>query len=70
MDTNILQHVRAVIKETRKNKNITQWELARMIGTKQSSISRFENGTYFPNLVFLHKIANSLNIKIIIDIEN
>ncbi|MCP6727311.1 MAG: helix-turn-helix transcriptional regulator [Patescibacteria group bacterium] len=64
-----LTGLRRSIKETRKNKKISQYKLAEMIGTKQSSISRFENGTYFPNLVFLSKIANSLDSEVVIDFK-
>lgn len=70
MNIKTLTVLRDNIKETRKRKQITQRQLAKMIGSKQSSISRFENSTYFPSLFFLNKIANSLNSEITISIKD
>lgn len=70
MNKKLLVDLRNTIKETRKHKQITQSQLAKMIGTKQPSISRFENGTYFPNLVFLNKIANSLGSEVVINFKS
>ena len=44
----------------RKEKNLTQKDLAKIIGTRQSNISRFERGNYNPSLEFLNKIANAM----------
>ena len=44
----------------RKEKNLTQKDLAELIGTKQSNISRFESGNYNPSLEFLNKIAQAV----------
>jgi transcriptional regulator with XRE-family HTH domain len=41
-------------------KNITQKELAELIGTKQSNISRFESGNYNPTIEFLNKMAHAV----------
>jgi len=41
----------------RKEKNLTQRDLAELIGTKQSNISRLESGNYNPSLDFLNRIA-------------
>jgi len=41
----------------RKEKNLTQKDLAELIGTKQSNISRLESGNYNPTIEFLNKIA-------------
>ena len=52
-----------IIEETimaRKERNLTQKDLAKLIGTKQSNISRFESGNYNPTLDFLNKIANAV----------
>lgn len=49
--------------------NITQKELAELIGTKQTNISRIENGKSLPSLVILNKIAQALNKKLKITIE-
>lgn len=50
--------------ETRIKRGLTQKELARKIGTKQSAISRFESGTTNPTYDFLEKIASAVGAKI------
>ena len=47
--------------EARKKNGITQTQLARKIGTKQSVISRLEIGRANPTLGFLKKLAHALN---------
>lgn len=44
----------------RTQQGITQEELARRAGTKQSNISRFESGNYNPSLEFMQKLAQGL----------
>jgi DNA-binding XRE family transcriptional regulator len=44
----------------RQEKNLTQKELAELIGTKQSNISRLESGNYNPTIDFLNKIARAV----------
>jgi DNA-binding XRE family transcriptional regulator len=48
----------------RKEKNLTQKDLAELIGTKQSNISRLESGNYNPSLEFLNKIAQAVGKKL------
>ena len=48
------------IIEARKEKNMTQEELAKRIGTQKSNISRLESGNYNPSLDFLIKVAKGL----------
>jgi len=48
------------IIETRKEKNMTQADLAKKIGTQKSNISRLESGSYNPSLDFLIKVAQGL----------
>jgi DNA-binding XRE family transcriptional regulator len=47
--------------EIRIKKNVTQKELAQLLGTKQSAISRIENGTYMPSLKLIKRIAEILD---------
>ena len=60
--------IRDIIR-VRKEKNLTQKELAEMVGTKQSNISRLESGSYNPSLELLKRIAiamgKHLEIKIV-----
>lgn len=51
--------VREVIK-ARNEKKITQQQLASLVGTKQSNISRLENGQYNPSIEFLKKVAKAM----------
>lgn len=48
------------IIKARKEQNITQAELAKMVGTQKSNISRLESGNYNPTLDFLTKISEAL----------
>ena len=57
------QVIREFIK-ARLEKNITQKQLADLVGTQQSNISRLESGNYNPSLDFLHKVAKALDKRI------
>ena len=57
-----------IIIEKRIKQGFTQSELARRVGTKQSSISRFESGAYNPTISFLRKVANALDVKLKISV--
>ncbi|MCA9508579.1 MAG: helix-turn-helix domain-containing protein [Myxococcales bacterium] len=48
------------VKQLREQQNLTQTELAEIIGTKQPSIARLENGHYWPRIDVLEKIALAL----------
>ncbi|OGL89100.1 transcriptional regulator [Candidatus Uhrbacteria bacterium RIFCSPLOWO2_02_FULL_51_9] len=49
------------IIEKRLKKGMTQAQLARKIGTKQSAIARLESGNYNPSFAFLGKVAKALD---------
>jgi len=55
--------IELIIKK-RIEKGLTQKELARRIGTKQSAISRLESGKYNPSLAFLKKVAKALGAEL------
>lgn len=55
--------IRAVIS-ARKERKLTQAELAKMIGTKQSVISRLEIGQANPSVAVLKRIAVALKSKL------
>lgn len=59
-----LYKIQKEIIKLRIEQGISQKELAERIGTKQSAISRLENGTYNPSIVFLNKIALALGKEI------
>jgi DNA-binding XRE family transcriptional regulator len=52
------------VTRLRMVKGLTQAHLAEMVGTRQPSIARLENGTNAPSLSFLSKIAKVLGAKI------
>lgn len=53
----------AMIK-ARREKGITQVELAKKMGTKQSVISRMEIGNANPSVAFLKKLAGALHTRL------
>lgn len=57
------QVIREFIK-ARLEKNLTQKQLADLVGTQQSNISRLESGNYNPSLDFLDKVAKALDKRI------
>ena len=45
----------------RNEKGLNQKQLAELIGTKQSAISRLESGNYNPSVQLLSKLAQAFN---------
>jgi predicted transcriptional regulator len=60
--------IEQIIKE-RSLQSITQKELAKRTGIRQSNISRLENGNYNPSIEFLQKVAAGLGKKIYIELR-
>ncbi len=52
------------LKKARKDKKVTQKELARVLGVAQSAIANYENNTRFPGLDTLREISDFLNISL------
>jgi DNA-binding XRE family transcriptional regulator len=52
------------IARLRIQRGLTQTQLAEMVGTRQPSIARLENGTSVPSLSFLDRLATALDAKI------
>lgn len=52
------------LKNVRKNKNLTQKELAAKLNLDQSTISKYEKNIILPNIVILKKIAQILDCSI------
>ena len=52
------------IKELRKNRGLTQEQLAELISIETSSLSGIESGRHFPSLPTLEKISIHLNVEI------
>jgi len=53
-----------MIIRKRIERGLSQKQLAKKIGTKQSAISRLESGTYNPTLSFLEKVVEALDTKL------
>lgn len=56
--------IATAIINSRLKKGLTQFQLAEIVGTKQSAISRLESGNYNPSINFLEKVAKALNLKL------
>ncbi len=55
--------------EARVNKGLTQEQLAKKVGTKQSAIARLESGTINPTIAFLQKVAEAVESELIIQVK-
>lgn len=55
-----MYEIKKEIIRLRIEKGLSQKELATLMGTKQSAISRLENGSYNPSVEFLNRIAHTL----------
>ena len=60
--------IKMIIRK-RIEKGLTQKELARKIGTRQSAVSRLESGTYNPTISFLEKVAEALDARLRISLS-
>jgi transcriptional regulator with XRE-family HTH domain len=56
------------IARLRIMRGLTQKQLAKMVGTKQSSISRLESGRTEPRLSFLRRVVRALRGRLVIRI--
>jgi len=52
------------IAENRKEKNLTQKELAEKLGVSDKTVSRWENGNYMPDLALLQPLSEELGISL------
>lgn len=57
------------ILDARAKKHMTQEQLAKKIGTKQSAIARIESGNANPSIGFLQKLAEALGKKLVIQFK-
>lgn len=53
-----------LISKIRKEKNLTQRELADILGVSHKTISKWECGSGFPDISMIKKIAEELNISV------
>ncbi len=57
------------VVKLRKENNLTQNEMSKIVGIPQSNISRFESGKIDPSLSFIQKIVNKLGYQIHVTFE-
>lgn len=50
--------------EIRKKENVSQSELAKMVGTKQQAISRLEKNEHSPSLKLFYSMVNALGYEL------
>lgn len=62
-------HLISQLIEARIKKGLTQEELAKKIGTRQSAIARLESGSVNPTVNFLEKFAEAIGSKLIIQVR-
>ena len=55
------------LKRFRKRKNLTQKQLAELVGIDQGDISKLENGLRNPTIQLLKRIADSMNMTLKIE---
>ena len=63
----ILQEVRQLLIDVRKELGISQKELSEKTNIPQASISKFENGHNVPSLQILQRLADGLGKRLIVD---
>lgn len=59
-----LKKTGALIAQLRRQKNLTQKELAAQLGVTDKAISRWETGKGFPDVSILDRLANTLGVTI------
>jgi len=50
--------------DARESKNLTQLELAKLVGTSQANISKLENCELNPSIAFLKRFAEACDMKL------
>ena len=60
--------IRQIIKQ-RIHLKMSQKDLAKRLGTKQSAVSRLESGTYNPTLSFLKRLGKALESDLVISFK-
>ena len=58
------RRIGAMLAGIRKNRGLTQEDLARLSGLDRANIAKIENGRYSVGLDVLYKLCNSLGVEI------
>ena len=51
------------LKRIREERGLTQTQLAQMITTNRVSISEWENGVRYPQVIWVYRLAEKLGVK-------
>lgn len=57
-------HFSKILKQERKKQNLTQFELAELLNVSDKTISSWENGRSYPDVIMLKSIAVALKIDV------
>lgn len=57
------------VLDARFKRNMTQKQLARKMGTKQSAIARFESGNTNPTLSFIERLSRAMKTPLTISVS-
>jgi transcriptional regulator with XRE-family HTH domain len=57
------------VARLRMKRGLTQKELAKLVGTRQSSISRLESGKSQPSLSFLRRVVEALGGQLVVQVR-
>ena len=68
-ELDVLYEIKRQVITLRKEKGLSQKELAELIGTKQSAISRLENEDCNPSVELLAKIAKAFDKELEIKLQ-
>ncbi|MBX4206151.1 helix-turn-helix transcriptional regulator [Candidatus Microgenomates bacterium] len=68
-ETELEYQIAKSLIEVRAKRGLTQKELAKRLGTKQSVLSRVENARTVPTVSFLKKLAKALDASLSIKFE-
>lgn len=60
----MVQELQIMLKELRKEKGLTQEQIAKELKVTQKTYSNYENGTRLPNIEMIIEIANFYKIPI------
>lgn len=68
----IINNIAIMIANARKERHMTQSELAKKIGSKQSVVSRLESGSssFIPSLETLVKVADALDMRLTLQLRS
>lgn len=68
-DNDVADQIAVGILQARLARGLSQVELARLVGTSNSAISRLESGTHRPSISTLERVAAALDVRLVIGLE-